>query len=42
MIPITAPYAALLGICLLGYFVVYPIFEYFRDPKGTYLVAGLS
>ncbi|KAL1632867.1 hypothetical protein SLS58_011314 [Diplodia intermedia] len=34
MIPITAPYAALLGVCLLGYFVVYPVLEYFRDPKG--------
>lgn len=41
MIPVTAPYAALLGVCLLGYFIVYPVFEYFRDPKGTYLTTRL-
>ncbi|EOD45773.1 Benzoate 4-monooxygenase cytochrome p450 protein [Neofusicoccum parvum] len=42
MIPITAPYAALLGICLFGYFVVYPVFEYFRDPKGLRKYPNLS
>lgn len=36
MIPMTAPYAALLGVCFFSYFVFYPVFEYFRDPKGTY------
>ncbi|OJD29997.1 cytochrome p450 oxidoreductase [Diplodia corticola] len=33
MIAIAAPYTALLGVCLLGYFVVYPVFEYFRLRK---------
>lgn len=42
MIPITAPYAALLGACALVYFVVYPVFEYFRDPKGLRKYPNLS
>lgn len=29
-----APYAAGLGLFLLGYFLVFPYIEYLRDPKG--------
>jgi hypothetical protein len=29
-----APYAAGLGLFLLGYFFVIPYIEYLRDPKG--------
>lgn len=29
-----APYAAGLGLFLLGYFLVLPYIEYLRDPKG--------
>lgn len=28
--------AALFGVGVLFYFVIYPIFEYFRDPKGRH------
>lgn len=35
----TAAYAALLGFCYLFYFAVYPIYVYFKDPKG---MAGSS
>jgi hypothetical protein len=31
---LAAPYAALLGVCCVSYFVLYPAFVYFRDPKG--------
>lgn len=31
----TIPYAILLLVCLLLYFIVYPFVEYIRDPKGT-------
>lgn len=29
-----APYAAGLGLFLLGYFLIFPYIEYLRDPKG--------
>jgi hypothetical protein len=31
---ITVTYAAVIGLLALVYFVVWPVFEYFRDPKG--------
>lgn len=31
---LTVPYAAALALCALLYLVVYPVFEYYRDPKG--------
>ena len=30
----TSVYASLLGVLVVGYFVIYPVFHYFRDPKG--------
>jgi hypothetical protein len=38
---ITVTYAAVIGILPLIYFVVWPVFEYFRDPKGMYLPTSL-
>jgi hypothetical protein len=31
---ITLTYAAITGLLVLVYFVIWPVFEYFRDPKG--------
>lgn len=31
---ITITYAALTGLLALVYFVIWPVLEYFRDPKG--------
>lgn len=33
---ITVTYAALTGLLVLVYFVIWPVFEYFRDPKGMH------
>lgn len=33
---LAAPYAALLGACCMLYFIVYPVFAYYKDPKGMY------
>lgn len=32
----TIPYAAALAVCGFLYFVVYPVVEYYRDPKGQW------
>jgi hypothetical protein len=31
---LSIPYAAALGVCVLLYFVVYPVVVYFRDVNG--------
>ncbi|KAF2083320.1 cytochrome P450 monooxygenase [Saccharata proteae CBS 121410] len=42
MFAVSAPYAALLGVCFFSYFIVYPVFEYFRDPKGLRKFPNMS
>ncbi|KAH8683564.1 cytochrome P450 [Ilyonectria robusta] len=37
-----APYAAALGIFLIGYFVLYPVVVYFRDVKGMRRFPNMS
>lgn len=31
---ISVPYAAALAVFLMAYFIIYPLFQYIRDPKG--------
>jgi hypothetical protein len=38
---ITVTYAAVIGLLALVYFVLWPVFEYFRDPKGMSLSSSL-
>jgi len=33
---LSLPYAAILGLCALLYFVVYPVVVYFRDVNGKF------
>jgi|HubBroStandDraft_5_1064220.scaffolds.fasta_scaffold1558052_1 hypothetical protein len=38
MISVTAPYAALFGVSIFVYFIVYPIVVYYRDAKGMHVL----
>ncbi|KAL3488469.1 cytochrome P450 [Aspergillus germanicus] len=38
----TVTYAAVIGLLALVYFVVWPVFEYFRDPKGLRRYPNMS
>jgi len=33
----SVPYAAALAVFLVAYFIIYPLFQYIRDPKGELL-----
>ncbi|KAL2824649.1 cytochrome P450 [Aspergillus cavernicola] len=39
---ITVTYAAIVGLLALVYFVIWPVFEYFRDPKGLRRFPNMS
>ncbi|KAL4980009.1 cytochrome P450 [Aspergillus desertorum] len=39
---VTLTYAAITGLLVLVYFVIWPVFEYFRDPKGLRRYPNMS